>query len=221
MQEDLQHPEESKDIRVEASSQISHVEEHAFVVPAFLKGPLNAALTVKTGIEEFADGAKALATGFGITIKHFNMQVARIRPTETVQYPEEKRETYPRSRWRHVLTRYDNGLEKCIGCSLCAGACPARCINVEAAENTDEARVSPGERYAAVYDINMIRCIFCGYCQDACPTGAIVLRKDFELADYTRDDFLYTKEMLLEPAKMSATIPMSDIGIVDRTPEPV
>jgi NADH-quinone oxidoreductase subunit I len=98
-----------------------------------------------------------------------------------------------------VLTRYDNGLERCIGCSLCAGACPARCIYVEAAENTDEARYSPGERYATRYEINILRCIFCGYCQDACPTGAIVLRDDFELADYDREDFLYTKEMLLEP----------------------
>jgi NADH-quinone oxidoreductase subunit I len=71
------------------------------------------------------------------------------------------------------------------------------------------------------YEINMIRCIFCGYCQDACPTGAIVLRKDFELADYTREDFLYTKEMLLEPAPMADLIPLTAIGTIDRTAEPV
>src|SRR5882724_556682 len=161
-------------------------------------------------------GARALATGFSITMKHYVEQQLKIRPTETVQYPEERREQFPRTRWRHVLTRYDDGLEKCIGCSLCAGACPARCIYVEAAENTDEARFSPGERYAAKYEINMIRCIFCGFCQDACPTGAIVLRKDFELADFMRDDFLYTKEMLLEPAPIAGTIPIKSIGIVQR-----
>jgi NADH-quinone oxidoreductase subunit I len=94
--------------------------------------------------------------------------------------------------------RYDSGLEKCIGCSLCAGACPARCIFVEAEENTDTERYSPGERYAKRYEINMLRCIFCGYCQEACPTGAIVLRHNFELADYKREDFIYTKERLLE-----------------------
>lgn len=121
------------------------------------------------------------------------------RDKATVIYPEQKRESYPRTRWRHVLTRYENGLEKCIGCSLCAGACPARCIYVEAAENTDEERYSPGERYAKRYEINMLRCIFCGFCQEACPTGAIVLRDDFELADYQREDFIYTREMLLEP----------------------
>jgi len=89
---------------------------------------------------------------------------------------------------------------------------------VQAAENTDTERFSPGERYAVKYEINMIRCIFCGYCQDACPTGAIVLRKDFELAGYNRDDFLYTKEMLLEPAPLSATIPLSAIGTIERHP---
>ncbi|MEN3001921.1 MAG: NADH-quinone oxidoreductase subunit I [Armatimonadota bacterium] len=90
-------------------------------------------------------------------------------------------------------------MERCIGCSLCAGACPVRCIYVEAAENTDEERYSPGERYAKRYEINLLRCIYCGYCQEACPTGAIVLREDYELADYTREAFIATKEMLLEP----------------------
>jgi NADH-quinone oxidoreductase subunit I len=72
---------------------------------------------------------------------------------------------------------------------------------VQADENTEEARFSPGERYAVRYEINMIRCIFCGFCQEACPTGAIVLRQDFELANYKREDFIYTKEMLLEPVR--------------------
>ncbi|MBX7132406.1 MAG: NADH-quinone oxidoreductase subunit NuoI [Fimbriimonadaceae bacterium] len=142
--------------------------------------------------ELIRDVAKPILAGFGITARRLKNKKV------TIQYPDELREQFPRTRWRHYLTRYDNGLERCIGCSLCAGACPARCIFVEAAENTDEARFSPGERYATRYEINMIRCIFCGYCQDACPTGAIVLRKDFELANYKRDDFIFTKEMLLE-----------------------
>ncbi|MBL8088399.1 MAG: NADH-quinone oxidoreductase subunit NuoI [Chthonomonas sp.] len=138
------------------------------------------------------DVVKPIATGFGITFKRLK------KDKVTVQYPDELREQYPRTRWRHYLTRYDSGLERCIGCSLCAGACPARCIYVEAAENTEAERYSPGERYATRYEINMLRCIFCGYCQDACPTGAIVLRKDFELANYKREQFIFTKDMLLE-----------------------
>src|SRR6266487_2521342 len=146
-------------------------------------------------VSSTAQAMNAIRAGMALTMKHYlRMLNPRTRPDTnvTIQYPEQRREQFPRTRWRHVLTRYDNGLEKCIGCSLCAGACPARCIYVQAAENTDEARFSPGERYAVKYEINMIRCIFCGYCQDACPTGAIVLRKDFELADFVRDDFLYT-----------------------------
>jgi NADH-quinone oxidoreductase subunit I len=117
----------------------------------------------------------------------------------TIQYPEEKRPVRPRFRGRHILQRYDNGLERCIGCSLCSAACPPDAIFVEAAENTDEQRYSPGERYARTYEINMLRCIFCGFCEDACPTEAIVLGDNYELSFYDRRSAIYTKELLLEP----------------------
>ena len=116
----------------------------------------------------------------------------------TIQYPEQKTPVYPRFRGRHKLHRFeDTGLEKCVGCSLCAAACPADCIRVVAAENTPENRVSAGERYAAVYEINLSRCIFCGYCEVACPFDAITMGHDYELSDYTRSDLIFTKEMLL------------------------
>lgn len=117
----------------------------------------------------------------------------------TIQYPEVKRPVRERFKGRHVLNRYENGLEKCIGCSLCAAACPSDAIFVEAAENSDNERYSPGERYARVYEINMLRCIFCGYCEDACPTEAIELRHDYELSFTQRRSALYTKDMLLVP----------------------
>jgi len=156
---------------------------------------------------------KPVIAGFGITARRLKHKKV------TVMYPEQLREQYPRTRWRHFLTRYESGLERCIGCSLCAGACPARCIYVEAAENTDTERYSPGERYAVRYEINMIRCIFCGYCQEACPTGAIVLRKNFELADYKREDFVYTKQMLLEKFSGEAELPYT--GKYASEPAPV
>ncbi len=147
---------------------------------------------------------------FGETLRGLKTTFARIAEgTNTIQYPEEKVPVYPRFRGRHKLHRFEDvgdptadphghaGLEKCVGCSLCAAACPADCIRVVAAENTPENRVSAGERYAAVYEINLSRCIFCGYCEVACPFDAITMGHDYELSDYSRTDLIFTKEMLL------------------------
>jgi NADH-quinone oxidoreductase subunit I len=134
-----------------------------------------------------------LFKSMGVTIRHlFGKKV-------TLQYPHAPIELPPRVRWQHRLLRHENGLERCIGCSLCAGACPARCIRVIPAANTEENRHSPGERYAEVYEINMLRCIFCGLCEEACPTNAVVLRENFELADYSPETMIFTKEMLTVP----------------------
>ena len=129
--------------------------------------------------------------GFRVTFKTL------FEPCVTQSYPEEKRQKPDRFHGRHVLNRYEDGMEKCIGCELCAGVCPARCIYVRGADNPIDHPVSPGERYGFVYEINYLRCIHCDLCVEACPTEAITESKLFEFSFTNRDDAIYTKDELL------------------------
>jgi NADH-quinone oxidoreductase subunit I len=143
--------------------------------------------------------------GFGVTFR------TMFRKVVTEQYPKEKFPTAPRFHGRHQLNRWPDGLEKCIGCELCAWACPADAIYVEGAENSDEptvdadgntvqsGRFSPGERYGRVYQINYLRCILCGLCIEACPTRALTMTNEYELADDNRSSLIYEKSDLLAP----------------------
>jgi NADH-quinone oxidoreductase subunit I len=143
---------------------------------------------------------KAVVKGMFVTLKH------AARPATTIQYPEVKRPPAPRYRGRHRLYKTEEGLERCIGCHLCAAACPSQAIYVEAADNTPDKKVSPGERYAVHYEINMLRCIFCGFCEEACPVDAIKLGPEYELSDFDRHALVYNKDMLLEPEKYAPKI---------------
>ncbi|MGO9457178.1 MAG: NADH-quinone oxidoreductase subunit NuoI [Acidimicrobiales bacterium] len=129
--------------------------------------------------------------GFKLTFQHLT------RPRVTREYPIEKKPKQPRQHGRHVLNRYEDGMEKCIGCELCAGVCPADCIYVRGLDNPPDHPVSPGERYGYVYEINYLRCIHCDLCVEACPTEAITESKLFEFSFTNRADAIYTKDELL------------------------
>ena len=120
-----------------------------------------------------------------------------VGPRLTTEYPRHKRPKPERFHGRHVLNRYEDGMEKCIGCELCAGVCPARCIYVRGADNPVDEPVSPGERYGFVYEINYLRCIHCDLCVEACPTEAITESKMFEFSFTNRSDAIYTKAELV------------------------
>jgi NADH-quinone oxidoreductase subunit I len=136
----------------------------------------------------------AVLKGMGITFMHM------FKKTPTISYPEVKREFSPVYRGVHILKRDENGAERCTACGLCALACPAEAITMTAAERQPgEEKLYREEKYAAVYEINMLRCIFCGLCEEACPKEAIFLTNSIALSNYTRDEFVYGKDRLVEP----------------------
>lgn len=147
--------------------------------------------------------------GFAVTLRQiFKRKV-------TTQYPEQKRTKPQRFHGRHVLNRYPDGMEKCIGCELCAGVCPALCIYVRGAENPVDDPVSPGERFGFVFEINMLRCIFCGLCVEACPTEAITMTHLFEMSVGDRQDAIYTKSELMMNPDGSVPHPEPDSILID------
>lgn len=139
------------------------------------------------------DAIVAVGRGMWVTFRHLF-----VKRRVTVEYPFKRRPPAARYHGRHILNVHDDGLEKCIGCELCAGACPADAILVIGAPNPPDGPIAPGERYAAVYQINMLRCIFCGLCVEACPTEAITMTTFHEFTGASREALIYTKDELLQ-----------------------
>jgi NADH-quinone oxidoreductase subunit I len=136
----------------------------------------------------------AILKGMSITFSHM------FRKKPTINYPEQKRSFSSVFRGLQILNRDEEGRERCTACGLCAVACPAEAITMEAAERLPtEEHLYREEKYAAKYEINMLRCIFCGLCEEACPKDAIYLSQTFAQANYSREGFIYKKEDLLIP----------------------
>lgn len=136
----------------------------------------------------------SIAKGMSITLSHF------FKKKPTINYPEETRPFSPVFRGLHILNRDEKGRENCTACGLCAVACPAEAITMEAAERKEgEEHLYREEKYAAKYEINMLRCIFCGLCEEACPKDAIYLSETFAPSNYKREGFIYGKNDLLIP----------------------
>jgi NADH-quinone oxidoreductase subunit I len=153
-----------------------------------------------TDLKSIGHNLAGIAKGMSVTFMEM------FAPTEVENYPDGPGSmrgavVEPRYRGAHVLQRDENGMEKCVACFLCAAACPANCIYIEAAENTADQRISSAERYAKVYNIDYNRCIFCGYCVEACPTDAITHGHGFELAGLNATNLVMRKEDMLVPVE--------------------
>src|ERR1700730_5402053 len=140
---------------------------------------------------------RPLIIGFATTLKHL------FKKPITVNYPDQKFPMFPKFRGKQVLMRDENGLEKCVTCGLWSVACPADAIYLDAAGNKGTGRAAP--RHHSGYQTHKTRCIFCGCCEEASPVGAIFMGKHYELAVYSKDDFVWDKQDLLVPASLART----------------
>lgn len=136
-----------------------------------------------------------LIAGLMVTLKHFFQNLFRLRKNYTIEYPEERRQYSHRYRGHHILTTRPDGSVRCVACYLCAQACPADCIHIEASEHPDENI----EKYPLVYEIDMLRCVFCGYCVDACPEEAIIMSNNYDMAYFSREQSIVGKAELMKP----------------------
>ena len=141
-----------------------------------------------------------LLAGMWVTLRHMFQNLLGLRKRVTIQYPEERREYSHRYRGHHILTTRPDGSVRCVACFLCATACPAECIHIEAGEHPDVHI----EKYPLVYEIDMLRCIFCGYCVDACPEEAIIMSNNYDMAYFTREQSWVGKVDLMKPYTIDA-----------------
>jgi NADH-quinone oxidoreductase subunit I len=136
-----------------------------------------------------------LLAGMWVTFRHLVQNLLGLRKRVTIQYPEERRQYSHRYRGHHILTTRPDGSVRCVACFLCATACPAECIHIEAGEHPDVHI----EKYPLVYEIDMLRCVFCGYCVDACPEEAIIMSNNYDMAYFTREQSRVGKVDLMKP----------------------
>ena len=138
---------------------------------------------------------KAIFGGLKTTLKNFTTNLDDISNVATICYPEQlPRDITPRYRGIHRLTHRADSSIACVACFMCATACPAQCIFIEAQERED----SVDEKMPKQFNIDLLECIFCGYCVEACPCDAIRMDSGiFSIIGEKREDFIYTKEKLL------------------------
>lgn len=143
----------------------------------------------------------AIVGGMKTTLRHFLTNLNDTANVKTISYPEEQpRDITERYRGVHRLTKREDGTVRCVACFMCATACPAECIFIEAQERDD----GVDEKMPKRFTIDLLECVFCGGCVEACPCDAIRMDTGiFSFVGNTRDDFVLTKERLLshEPKK--------------------
>ncbi|NHQ61074.1 4Fe-4S binding protein [Chlorobium sp. BLA1] len=153
-------------------------------------------------------GAVTIATGLGITLKHFFNATKRkgdagvddvdyFRQVDglcTLQYPREVIPTPLNGRYRLY-----NNIEDCIGCGQCERACPISCITIETIKVAPDdlavcGKTSDGQQkkfWVPVFDIDTAKCMTCGLCTNVCPTDCLVHTPVSDFSQFDRQNLLY------------------------------
>jgi NADH-quinone oxidoreductase subunit I len=148
----------------------------------------------------------AIALGIGITSQHFFRNLTlhilhlfglkkNVSAAVTYQYPEQKRPLAPRLRTRHRLMKREDGSPRCVACMMCETVCPARCIEITAAEHPD-----PNvEKYPKEFILDLGKCVYCGFCVEVCPEDAIRMDTGkLDTSEYSRESMIYDKKRLMD-----------------------
>lgn len=136
------------------------------------------------------------------TITIFFRQVLHIEATATLEWPEQPATYSERFKGKHFLTRREDGQVRCTACFLCATACPAQCIHIEAGQHPDK----DIEKFPIRFEIDILRCVFCGYCEEACPVDAIRLGPEYAMVGLYGEKWVYTKDYLVERPQLQGGI---------------
>jgi NADH-quinone oxidoreductase subunit I len=136
--------------------------------------------------------------GMALTFKNM-WQTLVMRRAATVQFPEQKRSTSGRYRGIHLLTVREDDTPKCVACYMCATACPAECIYIEAGERPEKTI----EKYPTRFEIDLLRCVYCGFCVDACPEEAIMMSRENDLVGTSRADLVIDRDHLIARGKLA------------------
>ena len=146
--------------------------------------------------------------GMSLTFRRMMKNIFNLSKMPVIDYPNQEKGIPEGYRGKHRLTQRENGDPKCVACMMCATACPANCIHIDADESSNHSI----EKFPARFDIDLLECVFCGMCVEACPVDAIRMDSGvYSMVDFNRRDFVIGKAELLATKPQSESSKVLDI----------